>query len=144
MSWSGPQRKKIRNLRLCQMKSLELNHNEVLYKSEDPKRVHKLSTDINLESTIVSKECVLIRNPERFIDLKISILGNANHGKSTLIGVLTSGQLDNGRESARNLICHLDHEKKFERTSSVGLYYLGFSQLDWIINAIVMGTDLQL
>jgi GTPase len=35
------------------------------------------------------------------IDLRVAILGSADVGKSTLLGVLTQGQLDNGRGRAR-------------------------------------------
>ena len=46
----------------------------------------------------------------QFIDLKLAVLGNVDVGKSTLLGVLTQGQLDNGRGRARlNLFRYTPH-----------------------------------
>lgn len=48
-------------------------------------------------------------------------------GKSTLLGVLTQGELDNGRGCARlNLFRHL-HEIQSGRTSSISHEILGFN-----------------
>lgn len=48
-------------------------------------------------------------------------------GKSTLLGVLTQGELDNGRGRARlNLFRHL-HEIQSGRTSSISFEILGFN-----------------
>jgi GTPase len=35
------------------------------------------------------------------VDVRVAIVGNVDSGKSTLIGVLTGGGLDNGRGLAR-------------------------------------------
>jgi len=60
------------------------------------------------------------------IDLRVCILGSADVGKSTLLGVLTQGQLDNGRGRARlNMFRHL-HEIQTGRTSSISHEILGF------------------
>ena len=73
---------------------------------------------------------VLIRKvPEnqQFIDLRLAVLGNVDAGKSTLLGVLTQGELDNGRGRARlNLFRHL-HEIQSGRTSSISHEILGFN-----------------
>ena len=62
----------------------------------------------------------------QFIDLRLAVLGNVDGGKSTLLGVLTQGELDNGRGCARlNLFRHL-HEIQSGRTSSVSYDVLGF------------------
>ena len=72
---------------------------------------------------------VLVRKvPEnqQFIDIKVAVLGNVEAGKSTLLGVLTQGELDNGRGKARlNLFRHL-HEIQSGRTSSISQEILGF------------------
>lgn len=53
-------------------------------------------------------------------------MGSADAGKSTLLGVLTQGQLDNGRGKARlNMFRHL-HEVQSGRTSSISHEILGF------------------
>ena len=55
------------------------------------------------------------------------MLGNAECGKSTLIGVLTYDELDNGRGKARlNLFRHL-HEIQTGHTSSINDEILGFN-----------------
>lgn len=55
------------------------------------------------------------------------MIGNVDVGKSTLLGVLTQGELDNGRGRARlNLFRHL-HEIESGRTSSISHEILGFN-----------------
>ncbi len=62
----------------------------------------------------------------QFLDLRVAVLGNVDSGKSTLLGVLTQGELDNGRGRARlNLFRHL-HEIQTGRTSSISIEILGF------------------
>ena len=69
---------------------------------------------------------VLLILISQFIDLRLAVLGNVDAGKSTLLGVLTQGELDNGRGCARlNLFRHL-HEIQSGRTSSVSYDILGF------------------
>ena len=41
-----------------------------------------------------------------------AVCGPVDAGKSSLIGVLTSGELDNGRGFARNKVLKHQHEKK--------------------------------
>ncbi|KRT83365.1 hypothetical protein AMK59_4740 [Oryctes borbonicus] len=61
------------------------------------------------------------------IEIRIAVLGNADAGKSTLLGVLTQGNLDNGRGRARlNMFRHL-HEIQSGRTSSISHEILGFN-----------------
>lgn len=56
----------------------------------------------------------------------MAVMGSADAGKSTLLGVLTQGQLDNGRGRARlNMFRHL-HEVQSGRTSSISHEILGF------------------
>lgn len=63
----------------------------------------------------------------KFLDLRVAVLGNVDSGKSTLLGVLTQGELDNGRGRARlNLFRHL-HEIQTGRTSSISFEILGFN-----------------
>lgn len=59
--------------------------------------------------------------------MRLAVLGNVDAGKSTLLGVLTQGELDNGRGQARlNLFRHL-HEIQSGRTSSISHEILGFN-----------------
>lgn len=56
----------------------------------------------------------------------VAVLGGADAGKSTLLGVLAHGEFDNGRGSARlNVLRHL-HELRSGRTSSISHEILGF------------------
>uniref|UniRef100_A0A8C6V023 Uncharacterized protein n=1 Tax=Neogobius melanostomus TaxID=47308 RepID=A0A8C6V023_9GOBI len=52
-----------------------------------------------------------------FLEVRVAVVGNVDAGKSTLLGVLTHGELDNGRGFMES-----------GRTSSVGNDILGFDQ----------------
>lgn len=78
-------------------------------------------------SMILICVCVYVLMPTQFLDLRVAVLGNVDSGKSTLLGVLTQGELDNGRGRARlNLFRHL-HEIQSGRTSSISFEILGFN-----------------
>lgn len=55
-------------------------------------------------------------------------------GKSTLLSVLTHGQLDDGRGLARQKLFRHKHEIETGRTSSVGNDILGFDSKGNIVN----------
>lgn len=59
---------------------------------------------------------------------RVAVVGNVDAGKSTLLGVLTHGELDNGRGFARQKLFRHKHEMESGRTSSVGNDILGFDQ----------------
>ena len=70
------------------------------------------------------------------IELRVCVLGSADVGKSTLLGVLTQGQLDNGRGSARlNMFRHL-HEVQTGRTSSISHETLGLDSRGQPVNYV--------
>ena len=52
-------------------------------------------------------------------ELTIAVCGPVDAGKSSLIGVLTSGQLDDGRGLARNKVLIHPHERESGRTSHI-------------------------
>ena len=54
-------------------------------------------------------------------DVRVAMIGNVDSGKSTLIGVLTSSSLDDGRGAARSFILKHRHEQENGRTSAVTL-----------------------
>ncbi|THC96793.1 hypothetical protein EYZ11_003718 [Aspergillus tanneri] len=73
---------------------------------------------------------ILIRQPadsvEEMAEIRVAVVGNVDAGKSTMLGVLVKGSLDDGRGKARvNLFRH-KHEIESGRTSSVGLEIMGF------------------
>ncbi|XP_066158391.1 GTP-binding protein 2 isoform X1 [Euwallacea fornicatus] len=80
---------------------------------------------------------VLVRkvpDDQNCIEIRVAVLGNADAGKSTLLGVLTQGNLDNGRGRARlNMFRHL-HEIQSGRTSSISHEILGFDSQGQPIN----------
>uniref|UniRef100_A0A4W5JYX9 GTP binding protein 1 n=1 Tax=Hucho hucho TaxID=62062 RepID=A0A4W5JYX9_9TELE len=65
---------------------------------------------------------------EDFLEVRVAVVGNVDAGKSTLLGVLTHGELDNGRGFARQKLFRHKHEMESGRTSSVGNDILGFDQ----------------
>ena len=62
------------------------------------------------------------------------MVGNVDAGKSTLLGVLTHGELDNGRGMARQRLFRHKHEMESGRTSSVGNDILGFDSRGDVVN----------
>lgn len=67
-----------------------------------------------------------INEDRQTAEVRIVVLGNFEAGKSSLLGVLTQGEMDNGRGRARlNLFRHR-HEIRTGRTSSINKEILGF------------------
>ncbi|KAL4795986.1 P-loop containing nucleoside triphosphate hydrolase protein [Aspergillus venezuelensis] len=82
---------------------------------------------------------VLIRQPaetvEEMAEIRMAVVGNVDAGKSTMLGVLVKGGLDDGRGKARvNLFRH-KHEIESGRTSSVGLEIMGFDGQGEIVSS---------
>ncbi|CAK80307.1 unnamed protein product (macronuclear) [Paramecium tetraurelia] len=65
---------------------------------------------------------------QRLEHSKLAIIGNVDSGKSTLVGVLTKGILDDGRGGARERVFNYKHEKENGRTSSVAQEIMGFDE----------------
>lgn len=61
-------------------------------------------------------------------------MGSVDAGKSSLIGVLTQGELDNGRGRARQGMFRHYHEIITGRTSSICHELLGFDDFGQIVN----------
>lgn len=76
------------------------------------------------------------------IETRIAVVGNVDAGKSTLLGVLVKGGLDDGRGKARvNLFRH-KHEIESGRTSSVGMEIMGFDTKGEVVVSGVPGRKL--
>lgn len=58
------------------------------------------------------------------MEVRIAIAGSVDVGKSSLIGVLTSGALDDGRGSARASVFRHKHERDTGRTSSINSHHI--------------------
>ncbi|MEE6502655.1 hypothetical protein FKM82_004586 [Ascaphus truei] len=69
-----------------------------------------------------------------FLEVRVAVVGNVDAGKSTLLGVLTHGELDNGRGFARQKLFRHKHEIESGRTSSVGNDILGFDNHGQVVN----------
>jgi len=69
-----------------------------------------------------------------FMEVRVAVVGNVDAGKSTLLGVLTHGVLDNGRGLARLKLFRHKHEADSGRTSSVGNDILGFDAAGNVVN----------
>lgn len=123
-----------------------LTENEYEHSMEILNQVIKAN---NYVSTIISEKVVKDTNPVRkvyeflirevnhkkYVDLKVAIAGNVDSGKSSTLGALMSGQLDNGRGSARLNVFNFEHEVKSGRTSSVAHHIIGFDEKGKIIHA---------
>jgi GTPase len=61
-------------------------------------------------------------------EVRVSIVGAVDSGKSTLLGHLTTGVMDDGRGKARSSIFVHPHERLTGRTSSVAQHIIGFDE----------------
>ncbi|KIX08315.1 uncharacterized protein Z518_02971 [Rhinocladiella mackenziei CBS 650.93] len=101
------------------------------------------------QSSSKDKSChgkLLIRQTpataEEVIETRIAVVGNVDAGKSTMLGVLVKGNLDDGRGKARvNLFRH-KHEIESGRTSSVGMEIMGFDTHGDVVTSGVPGRKL--
>lgn len=75
---------------------------------------------------IASIEVLSHKTQIEYETVTIGVMGNANAGKSTLIGTLVTGQKDNGRGSNRTHVSNHLHELSSGRTSSIGHIILGY------------------
>ncbi|KAK4232188.1 GTP-binding protein 1 [Podospora fimiseda] len=79
---------------------------------------------------------------EDVIETRIAVVGNVDAGKSSMLGVLVKGDLDDGRGKARvNLFRH-KHEIETGRTSSVGMEIMGFDTKGQVIVSDTPGRKL--
>ncbi|KAJ3476836.1 hypothetical protein NLI96_g10887 [Meripilus lineatus] len=89
------------------------------------------TTSILFESRVAPiRATLLLRLPPPSVSLtpevRCAVVGNVDSGKSTTLGVLTRGALDDGRGRARVSLFRHKHEIESGRTSSVGMEILGF------------------
>lgn len=69
---------------------------------------------------------IRVKSEDVFHELRVAVIGNVDAGKTSMLGVLTSNKLDDGRGKARLLIAKHKHEAETGRTSSVGNTIIGF------------------
>lgn len=103
---------------------------------------HKLgaSTTVLRRKTVAARRSVVevlvrkIPDDQHNIEVRVGVLGKSQAGKSTLLGVLTQGELDNGRGSARLNMFRHRHEIQSGRTSCISHETLGFDTQGNVIN----------
>ncbi|KAF2429250.1 P-loop containing nucleoside triphosphate hydrolase protein [Tothia fuscella] len=99
----------------------------------------------NGKDTTCSGKVMVRRRPQTLndvIETRIAVVGNVDAGKSTMLGVLVKGGLDDGRGKARvNLFRH-KHEVESGRTSSVGMEIMGFDTRGQAVASNVPGRKL--
>lgn len=106
-----------------------------------------MATELNASTTVlrrknldaVGRSCVevLVRkmtDGKNIEEIRISVMGSVDAGKSSLVGVLTQGELDNGRGRARLQMFRHYHEIKSGRTSCISHELLGFDDAGNVIN----------
>ncbi|KAF2263003.1 hypothetical protein CC78DRAFT_545379 [Lojkania enalia] len=100
---------------------------------------------LNAKETGACGKLILRHRPENVdevIETRIAVVGNVDAGKSTMLGVLVKGGLDDGRGKARvNLFRH-KHEIESGRTSSVGMEIMGFDSKGEVVVSNVAGRKL--
>ena len=67
-------------------------------------------------------------------EIIIAVCGPVDAGKSSLIGVLTRGELDNGRGLARSKVLHHNHELDTGRTSSITLNPIKYKSINGVVS----------
>jgi elongation factor 1-alpha len=60
--------------------------------------------------------------------IRVAVVGDVDSSKSTLIGTLVTGTLDDGRGLARSKITKHQHERDSGRTSSISTHLLGLKE----------------
>ncbi len=99
-------------------------NNLLLLTSKLKYTIMKLSESIINDSHI--GEFLIREIDNSYIDLKIGVAGNVDSGKSTTIGTLTQGILDDGKGKARMNVFNFKHEMTSGRTSSISHQIIGF------------------
>ncbi|XP_058799976.1 GTP-binding protein 2 [Phymastichus coffea] len=110
------------------------------YTNKDSKTNNNKNKEKKVAEVLIRKVRKDDRDEESVIDLRLAVMGGQDAGKSTLLGVLTQGELDNGRGRSRlNMLRHL-HEIKSGRTSSISHEIIGFDNEGHVLNYAEMTT----
>ncbi|KAL3657992.1 hypothetical protein V7S43_017041 [Phytophthora oleae] len=94
--------------------------------NQEPLRLSNQDEETKM-APLTAQETELERR-ETLRTLRLAFVGNVDSGKSSLIGTLIKGDLDDGRGSSRQAIFRHKHEIESGRTSSVATAYLGFDE----------------
>lgn len=93
-------------------------------------------TEDDLTAKRFTSELLIRRNrrDNNYVGLRIAIAGNVDSGKTSLIGVLSQGVLDDGKGGARQHVFNFKHEVVTGRTTSVAQEIIGFDASGNIVN----------
>ena len=110
-----------------------------------PDSKHDAPQTSGVRDSTCSGKVLIRRTPNEIddvIETRIAVVGNVDAGKSTMLGVLVKGGLDDGRGKMRvNLFRH-KHEQESGRTSSVGMEIMGFDAAGEVVASNVPGRKL--
>lgn len=102
----------------------ENNSNETTEKSTISTITSQLESNIHINDDISKK--VDNQYPSFIKEIRLSVIGNVDSGKSTLVGCLTKNIKDDGRGYARQFVFNFQHETQSGRTSSISNELIGF------------------
>ncbi len=74
-------------------------------------------------------------------EISIVVCGPVDAGKSSLVGVLTTGELDDGRGKARKSVFHHNHELETGRTSSISQNVIKYENVHGVLKLINTKTN---
>jgi GTPase len=109
-------------------------NNLILIASNIECNVIKIS-ESNKKNFYIGEFLIRENYKNNYLDIKIGVAGNVDSGKSTTIGTLTKGILDDGRGKARVHVFNYKHEIVTGRTSSIGHQIMGYDKNGNIINS---------
>ena len=92
--------------------------------------------NLSMESQVCQETISESEDHQSQIPLRMVFLGNVDSGKSTLLGVLAKGKLDDGRGLLRKFVFNHPHEISSGRTSSISTEFCQVNNRD------VLFTDL--
>ncbi len=81
--------------------------------------------EFTLKDTDKKYGVYVVRNNLEYIDIYIATGGNVDSGKSTFVGTMSSGELDDGAGKCARMVANYKHERDTGNTSSIGHEILG-------------------
>ncbi len=93
-----------------------------------------LQTTIYKKTKKIGEFLVRENNVIQCKDIRIAVAGRVDAGKSSFIGTLISGDLDDGRGRARTKVFNFKHEIETGRTSSISQQILGYDPEGNVVN----------
>mmetsp|Transcript_4704 Transcript_4704/g.6973 ORF Transcript_4704/g.6973 Transcript_4704/m.6973 type:complete len:601 (+) Transcript_4704:122-1924(+) len=115
---------------------------------ETLQNIRRMASKLGADVTVLCEKQVTKEEPKRhcaellvrkyvedcYVDVRVAVAGEQAAGKSTLIGVLTSGELDDGEGSARTNVFLHSHELESGQTSALSHQILAFDSKGNVIN----------